>query len=80
MKKNEFVKRFFIPLILLAVLAFFAGCQDEMTVEPGDSGEPTTDRGALEKLVEQDSSLSSFEANYNEDGLIFSFALKVEGE
>jgi hypothetical protein len=70
MKKNEFVKRFFIPLILLAVLAFFAGCQDEMTVEPGDSGEPTTDRGALEKLVEQDSSLSSFEANYNEDGLM----------
>jgi len=70
MKKKEFVKRFFIPLMLLGVLAFFAGCQDEMTVEPGDTGEPTTDQGALEKLVEQDSSLSSFEANYNEDGLL----------
>ena len=70
MKKTEFVKRFFIPLILLAVLAFFVGCQDEMTVEPGDTGEPTTDQGALEKLVDQDSSLASFEANYNEDGLM----------
>ncbi len=70
MKKTEFVKRFFIPLMLLAVLAFFAGCQDEMTVEPGDSGEPTTDLGALEKLAELDSSLTSFEANYNEDGLM----------
>ena len=70
MKKTEFVKRFFIPLMLLAVLAFFAGCQDEMTVEPGDPGEPTTDLGALEKIVELDSSLSSFEANYNEDGLM----------
>ena len=70
MKKTEFVKRFFIPLMLLAVLAFFAGCQDEMTVEPGDPGEPTTDQGALEKLVDQDSSLTSFEANYNEDGLL----------
>ena len=70
MKKTEFVKRFFIPLMLLAVLAFFAGCQDEMTVEPGDPGEPTTDLGAMEKLADQDSSLSSFEANYNEDGLM----------
>lgn len=70
MKKNEFVKRFFIPLMLLAVLAFFAGCQDEMTIEPQGTGEPTTDQGALEKLVDLDSSLTSFEANYNEDGLM----------
>ena len=70
MKRKEFVKRFFIPLMLLAILTFFAGCQDEMTVEPIDNGEPTTDQGALEKLVDLDSSLSSFEANYNEDGLM----------
>jgi hypothetical protein len=70
MKKKEFAKRFFIPLMLLWALAFFVGCQDEMIVDPGDTGEPTTDQGALEKLVDQDSSLSSFEANYNEDGLM----------
>lgn len=70
MKKKEFVKRFFIPLLLLALMAFFAGCQDEMTVEPGDTGEPTTVQGALELLVDQDSSLTSFEANYNEGGLM----------
>jgi hypothetical protein len=70
MKKKEFVKRFFVPLMLLAVLAFFAGCQDEMTIEPQNDGEPTTDIGALEKLVDQDSSLTSFEANYDEGGLM----------
>ena len=68
MKKQNFTKKFFIVLLLPAFLAFFAACQDEMTVEPQDSGEPTTDQGALEKLVDQDSSLTSFEENYNEDG------------
>jgi len=70
MKTKQYIWRFLIPLLLLAVLAFFAGCQDEMTVEPQDSGEPTTNQGALEKLADQDSSLTSFEANYNEDGLM----------
>jgi hypothetical protein len=42
MKRKEFVKRFFIPLMLLALMAFFGGCQNEMTVEPGDNGEPPT--------------------------------------
>ena len=69
MKKKEFSLQFFIPLLLLGLLAFFAGCQDEMVVEPQDS-EPTTDQAAMEKLVDQDSSLTSFEANYNEDGLM----------
>jgi len=70
MKKKDFTKRFFIPLFLPGLLAFFAGCQNEMTVEPEDSWEPTTDQAALEKLVDQDSSLTSFEENYNEDGLM----------
>jgi hypothetical protein len=70
MEKKQFVKRFFIPLLLLALLAFFAGCQDEMLIDPVDNTEPTTDKGAMEKLVEEDSSLISFEANYNEDGLM----------
>jgi len=70
MKKKNFVKRFFMPLFMLGVLAFFAGCQDEMIIDPIDNTEPTTDKGAMEKLVEEDSSLVSFEANYNEDGLM----------
>jgi len=70
MKKKNFTKRFFIPLFLLGLLTFFAGCQNEMTVEPQDSDEPTTNQTALEKIVDQDSSLASFEENYNEDGLM----------
>ena len=69
MKKKEFSLQFFIPLLVLGIILFFAGCQDEMVVEPQDS-EPTTDQAAMEKLVDQDSSLTSFEANYNEDGLM----------
>lgn len=70
MKKNNFTKRFFIPLFLLGLLVFFAGCQNEMSIDPEDSGEPTTNQGAMEKLVDEDSSLTSFEENYNEDGLM----------
>ena len=69
-KMKSFAKRFFIPLFLTAVLAYFAGCQNETTVEPQTSDEPTTDNGAMEKLVDQDSSLASFDENYNEDGLM----------
>lgn len=70
MKKKDFVKRYFVPLILLGVLAFFVGCQDETSVDPIDNGEPTTDKQAMEMIVDQDSSLGSFEANYNEEGLM----------
>ena len=70
MKKKDFAKRYFIPLILLGVLAFFVGCQDQMTVDPIDDGVPTSDIEALEKIVDQDSSLYSFEANYDEGGLM----------
>jgi hypothetical protein len=40
-----------------------------MTVDPGDT-EPTTDQAALEKLVDEDSSLTSFDYNYNEEGVM----------
>lgn len=79
MKKKEFLKRFFVPLLLLGVLAFFAGCQDEMSVEPINNGEPTTDQGALQKIVDQDSSLASFDVNYDEGGLM-DFLGKVDGQ
>lgn len=78
MKKKNFAKKFFIPLLLLGLLAFFAGCQNEMGVDPQDNNEPTTVQGAMEKLVDQDSSLASFEANYNEDGLMDVFGKVAE--
>lgn len=79
MKKTNFAKRFFIPLFLLGLLAFFAGCQNEMTVEPQSSDEPTTNQAAMEKIVDEDSSLASFDENYNEDGLM-DFMGKVNTE
>ncbi len=66
MKTTELTKKYFLPLLFLGFLTFFIGCQDEMTVQSGE--EITTDRQALEKLVEEDSVLVSFEPNYNEDG------------
>ena len=36
MRTTEFVKKFFLPMLLLAFLTFFAGCQDEMTVQTDD--------------------------------------------
>ncbi len=69
-RRKDFIRRFFLPLLMLGVLTFFAGCQDEMTVEPQNGDEPTTDPAALQLLVEQDSSLASFDVNYNEDGLM----------
>lgn len=54
--------------VLAAIFIFvLAGC-DNTTVEP-DPGEPTTDQAAFEKLADEDSAISSFEPNYNEDGL-----------
>lgn len=70
MNKMELVKQIFIPLFMMAVIAFFAGCQDELLIDPIDNTEPTTDQGAMEKLVEEDSSLASFDSNYDEDGLM----------
>ena len=65
MKTAEFVKKFFLPMLLLAFLTFFVGCQDETTVQTTD--EITTDQQALEKIADEDSVLMSFEANYNEE-------------
>ena len=66
MKATEFLKKNFLPVLLLAFLTFFVGCQDETTVQTTD--EITTDQQALEKLVDEDSALVSFEPNYNEEG------------
>lgn len=62
---------------MLVVLALFIGCK-ESVIEP-DSTEPTTDQGAMLKLADEDSAVSSFEPNYNEEDAM-SFLGKTEAE
>ncbi|MBK7629989.1 MAG: hypothetical protein IPJ23_04680 [Ignavibacteriales bacterium] len=66
MKTTVFVKKNFLPMVLLVIISFFVGCQDDMTVQTTE--EISTNQQALEKLVDEDSVLTSFESNYNEDG------------
>jgi len=64
------IRKFFPVLFLAVILAlFFTACKNEMVVDPENS-EPTTDKGAMEKLADEDSSLTSFDYNYNEEGLM----------
>ncbi len=58
-----------IYLLLLATVFLFIGCQENDNLV-NTNGEPTNDREALEKLVSEDSSLTSFDYNYNEDGFM----------
>lgn len=63
MRRRSFLKHF-LAIFLLSII-FFAGCKNSPT-EP-ESLEPMTDQGALEKIAEEDSALSSFDSNYNEE-------------
>ncbi len=78
MNFSKLFRRHFLPFLLLGLIVVFFGCQDEMLIEPADT-EPTTDQGALEKIVDEDSALTSFDYNYNEDGLM-DFLGKVDTE
>ena len=69
MKKQSNLHRYLIAFFVLMMFALFVRCQDEMVVDPGDN-EPTTDREALEKIVDEDSSLTSFDYNYDEEGVM----------
>lgn len=69
MKKQKNLSRYFLAFLALAIFALFVRCQDEMVVDPGET-EPTTDKAALEKLVDEDSSLTSFDYNYDEEGVM----------
>lgn len=64
-KNSQLFRKFWIILVF-AMASFFVGCQDDMTVQTTD--DPTTDQEALERLVSEDSVLTSFEPNYNEGG------------
>ncbi len=69
MKYSKLFYRHFLPFLLLGLIVVFFGCQDDMVIDPGDT-EPTTEQGALEKIVDEDSALTSFDYNYDEDGLM----------
>lgn len=66
MKTSEFVKKNLLPLMLLVIISFFVGCQENTTVQTPD--EITTDAQAVQKLADEDSVLASFEPNYDEGG------------
>ncbi|MCA2004905.1 MAG: hypothetical protein LDL01_03825 [Ignavibacterium sp.] len=67
MNTNNFVKKNLLPLILLAIISFFVGCQEESSLE---ATEPKTDKEAMIQIADEDSLLTSFEPNYNEDGVM----------
>lgn len=66
MRTSQLVKKNILPMLLLAFISFFIGCQDNMTVQPND--QITTDKQAVQKLADEDSLLVSFEPNFNEEG------------
>jgi len=78
MEKQNNLHRYILAFFALMMLTLFVRCQDEMVVDPGDN-EPTTDRAALEKIVDEDSSLTSFDYNYDEEG-VMEFLGKVSAE
>jgi hypothetical protein len=72
----EKIKIFFAHKELKWLLSFLitfsflllAGCKDSV-METEDDTEPTTDKEAMERIVDEDSSLSSFNEVYNEEDL-----------
>jgi len=56
------------PVVLILFFAAFIGCKNSPT-DPADNSQ-TTEKAALEKMVIEDSAISSFEANYNEEGMM----------
>jgi hypothetical protein len=69
MQKQNNLSRYIMAFFALLTLAIFVRCQDDMVVDPVNN-EPTTDKEAMEKLVDDDSSLTSFDYNYDEEGVM----------
>ena len=64
----------YVPGIFAAlVLIFMVGCQESVN-EP-DQAEPNSDKEAMQKLADEDSSIASFESNYNEEDAMDIFGL-----
>ena len=60
-------RRLFGVLVVFAAL-LIVGCQDSVT-NPQDS-QPTNDQEAMQKIADEDSSLQSFDQDYNEEDLM----------
>jgi|GEM_PF-1316460 len=63
--KNHALK--LASVVMVVIFATFMGCKNSPTDPAADS---TTDKAAMEKIVLEDSAISSFEANYNEEGMM----------
>lgn len=59
---ESLVKKYFLPMLLLAFLSFFVACQDESTVQSG----PEDDKSAVTQIAFEDSALESFDYNFDE--------------
>ena len=73
MERRRSVLKHFVLLISAAIF-LFAGCKNSPT-EPSNA-EPTTDQDAMLKIADEDSALTSFDSNYNEDNAM-SFMGKI---
>jgi hypothetical protein len=78
MHKQQSSLAHFLSIIMLAMFALFIGCK-ESVVDSDLNGEPTNDKDAMIKLADEDSAISSFEPNYNEEDAM-SFLGKTAAE
>lgn len=69
-RQDAFFQYVYVFLLLVSVLlvVIVSGCKDA-AVDPPNT-EPATDREAMQKMVEEDSSITSFEPNYNDEGAV----------
>ena len=68
MRGIKLIRKHFLPLVLLGVIVFFVGCQDN-SVQPTVS-QTTTDKQAITDAINADSLLATFDTNFNEDGAL----------
>ena len=60
--------RRFLSLLTIISLMFLIGCQD--SIVDTENTEPTTDKEAMEKIADEDSSVQSFDESFNEEDLV----------
>ncbi|HSP87116.1 MAG TPA: hypothetical protein VLN45_03225, partial [Ignavibacteriaceae bacterium] len=60
--------KFLFSFLTVFALLFFVGCKDSV-METEDT-DPTTDKEAMEKIADEDSSIQSFDESFNEDELM----------
>ncbi len=72
MKKQRAILKNLLAIFTALMLALMIGCKDSPT-DVVDNSEPNSDQAAMQKIADNDSSLASFEANFNDEDLM-SFA------